>query len=70
MATTILIVNLGVIVFTKNQITLFGATSIFFEYSQVMILAGISSYLILIVQVFLVPNFALLLDFLVLFNPG
>ena len=72
MATSLLIINLGVIALTQNQTSLntFCPSSIFFEYSQVMILAGFSSYLLLIVQVFIVPNIPLFLDFLALYNLG
>ena len=72
MATTLLVINLGVIALTQNQTSLntFCPSSIFFEYSQVMIIAGLSSYLLLIVQLFIIPNFPLLFDFLALYNLG
>ena len=72
MATTLLVINLGVIALTQNQTSLntFCPSSIFFEYSQVMIIAGLSSYLLLIVQLFITPNFPLLFDFLALYNLG
>ena len=66
MATTLLAINLGVIIFIKNQPSSdnFNAVSsepIFVEYSLVMIWAGIASYLLFIVQVFVLPNFFVIL---------
>ena len=64
MATTLLMINIGVIILIKNQssslnanFNAFGLEPIFFEYSLVMICAGIGSYLLFIIHVFVLPNF-------------
>ena len=64
MATTLLTINIGVIALIKNQssnFNAFGLEPIFLEYSLVMISAGIGSYLLFIVHVFVLQNFEITL---------
>ena len=64
MATTLLMINIGVIILIENQSSIFNANfnafglePIFLEYSLVMICAGVGSYILFIIHVFVLPNF-------------
>ena len=64
MATTLLAINIGVITLIKNQsssfnanFNAFGLEPIFLEYSLVMVCAGVGSYFLFILHMFVLPNF-------------
>ena len=66
MATTLLMINIGVITLIKIQsssqtsLNAFGLDPTFIEYSLVMICAGVASYILFIIHVFVLPNFEII----------
>ena len=57
MATTLLWINVGVIALTVTNGSDLGMKPIFYEFSLAMVVAGIVSYILFIVQLFVLPNF-------------
>ena len=56
MATTLLWINIGVIALTVTNGSDLGMKPIFYEFSLAMVVAGIVSYILFIVQLFVLPN--------------
>ena len=57
MATTLLWINIGVIALTVTNGSDLGVKPIFYEFSLAMVVAGIVSYILFIVQLFVLPNY-------------
>ena len=57
MATTLLWINIGVIALTVTNGSDLGMKPIFYEFSLAMVVAGIVSYILFIVQLFVLPNY-------------
>ena len=57
MATTLLWINIGVIALTVTNVSDLGMKPIFYEFSNAMVVAGIVSYILFIVQLFVLPNY-------------
>ena len=57
MATTLLWINIGVIALTVTNGSDLGVKPIFYEFSLAMVVAGIVSYILFIVQLFVFPNY-------------
>ena len=75
MATTLLVVDLGLVAIVANQRDdlrslegLVTWSAFFSEYSIVMTCAGFSSYLLLLFHLFLLPKCPTIADLLILYN--
>ena len=71
MATSLLAVDLGLVALVatlENEDDLANVGKIPFEYTIIMTCAGFASYLLIVIQIFLVPNCPSVSDLFTLYN--